>query len=150
MKKYAIIIVFLFCTIVTYSQNKKDNVITIPNFNMHQDFPKFKLNLLLNGYEFNSIDTALGYFSTEFHPIEGSVYAYNLKVKIIGIVQEGSFVLKAFYTSQYSDLNGGKSDASGRASYETRKNISKRLAFDELIRICNLFCSELQYSRDDE
>ena len=52
-----------------------------------------------------------------------------------------------FYTSQYSSPSG-MTDASGRASFEKRKNISKRLAFDEFKRISLKISPVLFYSKE--
>ena len=148
MKKYLVIFLLTVISFSVFSQKKGDNVILIKDFTEKSDFSKVKRVLIMNGYEIYQFDTIEKYFSTEFRPIEGSVYAYNLKVKILGYLQDNDLVLTANYTSQYSDLSGGMTDASGRASYENRKLIAKRLAFDELQRISLKIGSEITYSKE--
>ena len=140
------LILFFIC-INIFSQNKGDNIITIKDFKNKSDLPAVKRTLIINGYELHDFSTTEEFFSTEFHPIEGSVYSYNLHIKIIGFIQENDLVLTANYTSQYSSPSG-MTDASGRASFERRKNISKRLAFDELKRLSLKISSELFYSKE--
>jgi hypothetical protein len=147
MSKF-ISLTLILISFTAFSQEKGDNVITIRNFTESLNFSKVKRTLIMNGYEINQMDTIDNYFSTEFHPIEGSVYAYNLKVKILGFVKDNDLILTTNYTSQYSNLSGGMTDASGRASYEKRKLIAKRLAFDELQRISLKLNTELTYSKE--
>ncbi len=148
MKKYLIFLFLVWMSFSAFSQKKGDNVITIKNFISKADFSKVERVLIISGYEINQMDTIENYFSTEFHPIEGSVYAYNLKVKILGYIKGDHLVLTANYTSQYSNLSGGMTDASGRASYHKRKLIAKRLAFDELQRISLKINTDLTYSKE--
>lgn len=147
MEKYLVTLILFFFCVVTFSQNKGDNIITVKDFKNKSDLSTVKRTLILNGYELHNFNTTEQYFSTEFHPIEGSVYSYNLHIKIIGFIQENDLVLTANYTSQYSSP-GGMTDASGRASFEKRKNISKRLAFDELKRISLKISPVLLYSKE--
>ena len=147
LKKYTVILILIFCSVTIYGQSKGDNAITIKDFKKKTDFSSVKRILITNGYELKTFNTGEEFFSTEFHPIEGSVYAYNLKIKIIGFVQDNDLVLTANYTSQYAGAVG-MTDASGRASFEKRKNISKRLAFDELKRISLKINPELLYSQE--
>jgi len=85
MKKYSVILLLIFQTAIIYSQNKGDNVIIIENFKGTADFSDIKRILITNGYELFKFDTSEEYFSTEFHPVEGSVYAYNLKIKFVAL-----------------------------------------------------------------
>ena len=143
-----LILILLLTSFFAFSQKKGDNVITIKNFVENSNFSQIKRILITNGYEINQMDTIDNYFSTEFHPVEGSIYAYNLNVKILGFIKDKDLVLTANYKSQYSNLSGGMTDASGRASYEKRKLIAKRLAFDELQRISLKINKELTYSKE--
>jgi hypothetical protein len=148
VKKHLVILLLASISFSVFSQKKGDNVIMIKNFTEKSDLAIVKRILIMSGYEISQIDTTENYFSTELYPIEGSVYATNLKVKILGFVNDNNLVLTANYTSQYSNLSGGSSDASGRASYENRKLIAKRLAFDELQRISLKINSDITYSKE--
>jgi len=148
MKKYLIIVFLSLNTIIAFSQRNGDNIIKIENFKVNKDLTSIKKILIINGYELYEFDTIVGNFSTQPHPIEGSVYAYNLNVKIIGYIQNNDLILMANYSSQYPSGVGGMEDASGRAMYHTRKLIAKRLAFDELQRIALKIDPDLMYSKE--
>ncbi len=145
MKK---LILFISCLILTssiFSQKKGDNKIIIENF---KSFSTIKRTLIIEGYELKNYSEEEEYFTTEFHPIEGSVYANNLKVKIKGYMLDSNLILTAEYTSEYSNVTGGQTQASGKATYFNRKLISKRLSFDELTRIAKKLSNEFKYGQD--
>lgn len=145
MKTLLSISLLILIFAVSKGQNTGDNAIIIKSRINMLDLKKI---LITEGYEFYQIDTVDGFFSTLPHPIEGSVYAYNLNIKILGVKQSSGLKLTANYTSQYSNGMGGMADASGRASFEKRKNVSKRLSFDELNRIALKISSDIIYLKE--
>lgn len=145
-------LLFLIFTIlgigIAHAQIDGDNIIVINDFKEKAKFSEIKRVFIINGYELHQFDTLGGYFSTEYRPIEGSVYAYNLKVKILGFVDGNDLILTGNYTSQYSDGTGGMADASGQATFGKRKLIAKRLAFDEVRKMALKINDKLSYKQE--
>jgi hypothetical protein len=116
-------IIFINCV---QGQKLDDNTLFIKT-----DLKGIENLLLINFYEVEKIDSIR--FSTKSKPIEGSVYAYDLKVSLHGVIIGEELMIFANYS--FRGGVGTQETYSGRASYQRRQNIGKRLAFDEMVRV---------------
>lgn len=145
MKTIAKILLIGFLTLMSfnsYSQTKHDNTIIIENVDSTV-FSKIKRIIIFDGYEVEDLNASEGYFSTKYHPIEGSVYSTALKVKILGYIEDNKLILTANYTSQFN----GK-DTAGSAEFFKRKSlVSKNLTFLELERFSKQIKNEIIFTK---
>jgi len=107
-------------------------------------FNRLKVTLISNGYRIKEQDKSIGYIQTDYKSIEGSSVAIEPEIAISLLIRNYDISMYADYRFKGSAAFGG-GDYSGRASYQQRKNIGKRLAFDELCRIASLIGNEIKY-----
>jgi len=134
MKHFIITILFVTFSGLVSGQNTKykndDNTFIIANFDQTK-FANIQKILIINGYTIEKYDTDLKIIQTKPKPIAGSVYAYNLKNAIVCYINKTNLIIYSNYTFEYNNLNGGMTNASGKARYHRRKNVGSRIAFDE-------------------
>ena len=121
MKK--LITLLLFVTVTLTAQERGDNTLFIET-----DMQAVENLLLRNFYEIETLTDAR--FSTKPKPIEGSVYAYDLRVSLHGVMIDGKMMIYANYSFRGGTLTA--ETYSGRAEFHRRRLVGKRLAFDEM------------------
>lgn len=134
MKKIIIILTVLVAQSCATTSNlkyqKEANTFIIENFNP-DNFNKIQRTLIINGYSINNFNPELQTITTAPKPIEGSVYAYDLKNSIVCYIENNRLIVYSNYSFEYNNLNGSMTNASGRCRYSPRNNVGSRIAFDE-------------------
>lgn len=126
-----------------------DNTIIINNVTDSTAFIKIKKILITNGYKVTESDKEIGYLSTDFKPFEGSMIAVEPKMSVTIIIENNVITMYANYKFKGSNALGGDS-YEGRADYQKRENIGRRMAFDQLTslagKISNTFGSTITFT----
>lgn len=141
MKKLFTITAILF-TLTLSAQERGDNTIIITDF-LKERIDDFETHLLMNFYQFQNIDKEIFRFMTHPKPIEGSVYAYDLQVTMVGMLIGDDLIIYG----NYSFEGMGNARYSGRADYQRRQNVGRRMAFDELDKVVKGFGLPVRYEQ---
>ncbi len=126
-------IIGLIITIAIFAQDRGDNTVIITNFPTER-IDDLELHFVSNFYQIQNMDKDNIRFMTHPKPIDGSVYAHDLQVTIIGMLIGNDLLMYANYNFESS---GNR--YSGRADFHRRKNVGRRIAFDELVRVAEEF-----------
>jgi hypothetical protein len=141
MKTLTTLIALLF-TFCLAAQDRNDNTIIIPNFPKDR-IDDLESHLMMNFYQFQNIDKENIHFMTHPKPIEGSVYASNLQVTMVGMLVGGNLIVYGTYSFE------GTSNQrySGRADYVRRQLVGRRMAFDEINKVIKEFGLPVRYEQ---
>jgi hypothetical protein len=124
------------------TQTRYDNTIVIENFDKNH-FSKIESLLIHNFYEVERFDTATYRFNTKPKPIEGSIYANDLKVSLHGFILNNDLILYANYSFR-SGIEATET-YSGRARYTRKQNGGSTISFNEMNRVFKQFDEKLTY-----
>ena len=124
------------------AQERNDNTIIIPNFPVER-IDDFETHLMMNFYQFQNIDKDNLRFMTHPKPIEGSVYASNLQVTMVGMMIGDDLIIYG----NYSFEGMGNERYSGRADFQRRKLVGRRMAFDEINKVVKDFGLRVIYEQ---
>ena len=141
MKKLLTLLIIIL-SLTGHAQQRGDNTIIIP------DFPKDRIedletHLMMNFYQFQNIDKDNLRFMTHPKPIEGSVYASNLQVTMVGMLMGDDLVIYGNYSFEGS----GTQRHSGRADFHRRALVGRRMAFDEMDSVIKEFGLPVRYEQ---
>ena len=136
-------LIVLLTSFVLNAQERGDNTIIIPNFPKER-IDDLEMHILSNFYQFQNMDKDNIRFMTHPKPIEGSIYAYDLQLTIIGMLIGDDLVMYGTYS-----FNTGSDSYSGRADFQRRKLVGRRMAFDELDKVAKGFGLPIRYEKRD-
>jgi len=143
MKK-TITIILLLTSFALTAQDRGDNTVIIPDFPTER-VDDLEMHLLSSFYQLENFDKENVRFMTSPKPIEGSVYASDLQVSIIGMLIGNDLVMYATYS--FEGMSNQRH--SGRADYHRRSLVGRRLAFDELNKVAKEFGLPVKYEKWD-
>jgi hypothetical protein len=123
------LIIMLLIASSAMAQKNGDNTALIENFS---SFDELKTAIITNFYTLENFDSSG--FSTKPKPTEGSVYAYDLKVSLHGVLIYGNLYLWSEYSFELQ-----KNKYSGRGEFSRRSLIGKTIAFNEMKKIADQF-----------
>jgi len=141
MKNITVLLIIMFITFNLFGQPQVgDNTIIVKK---DVDINFLMKILVKNGYGISEVDKDNGILTTKDKPLEGSVYASDLTVSITLITDSATVYMFGNY--KFSSL---QYNYNGRATYEKRKLIGTRLAFDELELLAKEIGTEIQYKKE--
>ena len=151
MKNLILILLISLFNICLYSQESQvpqinDNTIIVKNCVDSTTFNSTKIILISKGYRIKETDESIGYITTEFKSIQGSTIAIEPEVALSILIKGKDIVLFADYKFKGSAAFGGES-YSGRADYQKRPNVGRRLAFDELHSVAKSIGNEIYFTK---
>ena len=134
--KTMMLVALLIMPLALFAQSRNDNALVIQS-----DMEGIESLLLKNFYKIAQINEER--FATKPKPIEGSVYAYDLTVSLHGFIVEDELIIYANYS--FRGGLGNQETYSGRADYQRRRNVGRRLAFDEMDRVFKQLKKPIEY-----
>lgn len=108
------------------------------------DFNSLKRILINNGYSIIKTDNEIGYVLTDYKPFEGSMIAVEPIMNITIMIDGNTIKMYSNYKFNGAQALGG-TEYSGRADYQKRKNVGRRLAFDELEKFAQKLGNDIEY-----
>jgi len=144
MKKLLVLIMITVLTWNCFSQSIGDNTIIVKNLNTDiSGFNSIKKVLINSGYSIIKTDEEIGYILTDYKPFEGSTIAIEPLANITIMFDNNSIKLYSNYKFKGSQAFGG--EYSGRADFQKRKNVGRRLAFDEMVKLSQKLGTNIEY-----
>ena len=134
--KNLLLAILILAPITLIGQSRNDNALVIQT-----GMEGIESLLLKNFYEITHINEER--FATKPKPIEGSVYAYDLTVSLHGFIADDELIVYANYS--FRGGLGNQETYSGRADYQRRRNVGRRLAFDEMDRVFKQLKKPIEY-----
>jgi len=108
-------------------------------------FLKIKRAVITNGYRVIESDKEIGYLTTDYKPFEGSSIAVEPTMAVTIMIEDDNVIMYANYKFKGSAAFGG-GDYEGRADYQKRTSIGRRLAFDELVLLAKKIGPNIRYT----
>lgn len=141
MKTHLLLITIMLLSLTGITQSRNDNTVIIPDFTIEQ-LKDVENALIKNFFQIALMDYENGRFSTEPKPLQGGVFATDIRAVIHGFVDGNRLVLYANY--EYT-ANAQKN--SGRAFWTRRQGTWPSVVFHEMLNVVEQLNQPFTYAK---